>query len=85
MRLRIVAMVLAVCLLLSGCGSWMDGSYSSVKLHTQRPDQVTGDTASVTTYEQLRQKLAELVENDCCLLKENAVSLLNQYFNERKN
>ena len=29
--------------------------------------------------------LADLVENDCCLLKENAVSLLNQYFNERRN
>lgn len=25
--------------------------------------------------------LAELKERDCCLLKENAVSLLNQYFN----
>ena len=63
MRLRITALVLLVCVLLSGCGSWMDGSYSSVKPHTQRPNQVAGDTAAVADYEQLRQKLSELVEN----------------------
>ena len=63
MRLRITALFLAICLLLSGCVSWMDGSYSSVKPHTQRPNQVAGDAAAVANYEQLRQMLAELVEN----------------------
>ena len=63
MKLRIPALMLAVCLLLSGCGSWMDGSYSSVKPHTQRPNQIVGDTAAVENYEQLRQMLSELVEN----------------------
>ena len=63
MRLRITALMIAVCLLLSGCGSWMDGSYSSVKPHTQRPNQIAGDTAAVEDYEQLRQRLSELVDN----------------------
>ena len=62
MRLRIMALILAVGLLLSGCGSWMDGSYSSVKPHTQRENQIEGNTAVVEDYEQLRQMLSELVE-----------------------
>ena len=62
MRLRMIALILAVGLLLSGCGSWMDGSYSSVKPHTQRQNQIEGNTAVVEDYEQLRQMLSELVE-----------------------
>lgn len=63
MKIRIVGLLLALCLLLSGCTSWMDGSYSSVKLHTQRQNQTGGEAISVADYNQLRQALAELVES----------------------
>ena len=63
MRFRIVAYILVICMVLSGCGGWMDGSFSSVKPHTQRENQVIGETATAGNYEQMRQLLAELVKN----------------------
>jgi len=63
MKIRIVTMCLALCLLLSGCGSWMDGSYSSVKLHTDRQDHTGGEAIAVSNYNELRQAMADLVEN----------------------
>lgn len=63
MRIRIMALCLTLCLLLSGCGSWMDGSYSSVKPHTERQNQTGGEAIAVADYNQLRQAMAELVES----------------------
>lgn len=63
MKIRIMALCLVLCLLLSGCGSWMDGSYSSVKPHTERQNQTGGEAITVADYNQLRQALAELVES----------------------
>ena len=63
MKIRITAMLLALCLLLSGCGSWMDGSYSSVKPHTQRQNQTGGEAIAASNYNELRQALSNLVES----------------------
>lgn len=63
MKTRIAVVLLVLCLILSGCGSWMDGSYSSVKLHTQRQEQPGTEAISVADYNQLRQAMAELVES----------------------
>ena len=55
MRSRVVALMLVLCLLLSGCGGWMDGSYSSVKPHTERHNQPGGDSVVASDYSQLRK------------------------------
>lgn len=60
--MRFAALLLALCLLLCGCGSWMDGSYSSVKPHrigNQTPEQ---EFPSVKNMTQLKDVLADLVE-----------------------
>lgn len=77
MKCKIAALVLALCLLLTGCGSWMDGSYSSVKLHTQRQEQSGGEAIAVSSYDQLRQALAETVESGTETLLIN-VAQMNQ-------
>lgn len=61
-RMRKLALLLVFCLLLSGCGSWMDGSYSSVTPHRtsgQTPEQ---EFPSVKNITQLKDVLADLVE-----------------------
>lgn len=63
MKNRIVILVLVLCLLLSGCGGWMDGSYSSVKPHTERHNQPVEESVAASDYTQLRKALVDLVEN----------------------
>lgn len=62
MKIRILALFLVLCLLLSGCMNWMDGSYSSVKLHTERQNQPGDGAVAVSDYSELRNALAEMVE-----------------------
>ena len=57
-----ISAMLVLCMLLSGCGSWMDGSYSSVTPHRisgQTPEQ---DFPSAKNAAQLKAVLADLVE-----------------------
>lgn len=63
MKIRILTLFLVLCLLLSGCMSWMDGSYSSVKLHTERQNQPGDGAIAVSGYTGLRDALAEMVES----------------------
>ena len=62
MRKAFLAILLALCLLISGCSGWMDGSYSSVYPFTDRGQQSNDQIVSVTTFTQLRETLTELVE-----------------------
>ena len=63
MRIRVLAFCLVLAMLLSGCGSWMDGSYSSANLHQSSQNQTGVSTPIVSSYEELRQTLIDLVEN----------------------
>lgn len=63
MKKAMLALLLAACVMLSGCMSWMDGSYSSVHPYTERNQQITNQTVSVATYSQLRDALVEMVES----------------------
>lgn len=59
---KLFAWMLLACLLLSGCGSWMDGNYHSTVPYTQ-PGANTADVViSVDGYGQLYKALAGLVE-----------------------
>ncbi len=55
---RRIAVIVILCLMLSGCDSWMSGSYSSVTPHMQ-DSYSPGSSMDVTTYSQLRQVLTD--------------------------
>ena len=57
---RFAAMILALALLLSGCG-WMDGSYQSVTPHRQHSDDRETNIESASSYLQLRTALENMV------------------------
>ena len=56
-------LILVLCLLLSGCGYWSGGSYSSVKPHTDSANQGEKKTIPVYKYEDLLEALSSLVES----------------------
>lgn len=61
MKIRFLAMCLILCLLLSGCWGWMDGSYSSVNPHRSTQKQPGSEAIVVADYLQLRQAMSEMV------------------------
>lgn len=63
MRKTLLALVLAFCVILSGCTSWMDGSYSSVRPHTEKNQQSADQIIAVSDYQELRNALIDMVEN----------------------
>lgn len=56
-----MALVLALCLLLCACDSWMDGSYQSIKPHQQADSFAQTGTVQVSSYTQLYQALCNMV------------------------
>ena len=61
MRVRIAGMFLAVCLLLTGCESWMDGEYHSVRPHTEQGSREEQEIAKVSNYTQMCEALEDMV------------------------
>ncbi len=61
MRKAGFVLCIVLCMLLTGCSSWLDGSYSSVKPHTERDQPKDDQSITVANYQQLRESLAELV------------------------
>ncbi len=59
---RILATILVLCLLLSGCAHWLDGSYSSVVQHTEPSTQTEDAIHRVENYYQLIKALENMVE-----------------------
>ena len=60
---KMVALMLVLCLLLSGCSYWRKGSYASVKPHEEPNAQTDKPAATVANYEQLETALVSLVES----------------------
>jgi len=58
-----IALLLALCLLLSGCSSWMDGSHLTVTPHQEQIPNVQNTAVSVSNYDQLRSVMEKLVES----------------------
>lgn len=61
---RICGVLAAVflCVLLDGCGFWMDGEYVSVKPHMEQTIQDGDEVIEVSTFMQMRNALSELVD-----------------------
>lgn len=60
---KVIITILTVALLLSGCSSWMDGEYHSVKPHASVNNHVSDDVITVDGYIALRDALVEMVES----------------------
>ena len=52
--------ILALCLLLTGCG-WLDGSYASVKAHQEQPQENRLETMTASNYLDLMEALEQLI------------------------
>lgn len=63
MKIRMVALITGLTVLLSGCSLWMDGEYVSIKPHTGQGYQQEQEAVAVEDYLQLRAVLAEMVDN----------------------
>lgn len=62
MKLKTLTLFLVLCLVLSGCYSWMDGSYSSSVLHHTSHNQASEEACVVQDESELQQVLSERVE-----------------------
>jgi len=61
MKLRLTIMWIIVCMLLSGCTSWMDGEYSSVKPHMEEGYREEQEIIPVSSYQEICDALEEMV------------------------
>lgn len=61
MKGRIAGLLALICLLLSGCGTWMDGSYVSVSPHLRQDAQQRPDINWITNADQLYHALVSMV------------------------
>lgn len=60
---KMTALLMVLCLLLSGCSFWTNGSYSSVEPHKEPANQGEKPAENVSDYEELMDALESLVES----------------------
>ena len=58
-----LCLTLAVCLMLSGCGGWMDGNYVSVTPHEAKLTDVQSGSVSASNYTELLDALTGMVDS----------------------
>lgn len=58
---KLIIPILILSLLLSGCGSWLDGEYHSVKPHLSDGTKLPDDVVTVSSYLQVREALLDVV------------------------
>lgn len=63
MKKHILALVLTLSFLLGGCGAWLDGGYVSITPHQEQTSPMEEGLIEVSTYIELRNVLADMVEN----------------------
>lgn len=61
--IAIVSLLICFCSVLCGCGFWMDGDYVSVVPHQDQSNSPEEEVIEVSTYRQMCNALAELVES----------------------
>ena len=62
MKPKVFAILLALCLMLSGCNSWLDGSYASVTPHAAQQTQISQGLATVSSVQDCVTFLTEMTE-----------------------
>ena len=60
---QFAVMILILCLLLSGCSTWLDGSYHSTKPHEEQQSVSDGESVAVSSYTALCRALGNMVES----------------------
>lgn len=60
---RFGAILLIACMLLSGCSTWLDGSYYSIKPHEEKQEDSDSDIVAVSSYSALCRALTGMVHN----------------------
>ena len=58
---RLTALFLAVCLLLSGCSSWMDGSYVSITPHMEQQSEHSQNLNWISDIDELYEAIRTMV------------------------
>ena len=58
---RLIALLLAACMMLSGCSSWMDGSYVSISPHMAQENDQDQDMDWISDAEQLYEAIRNMV------------------------
>ena len=62
-RKAVVLLALVLCLMLTGCDLWMDGTYYSIQPHQDDHTDEIQASATAASYQELRDILTELIEN----------------------
>lgn len=60
---RIVIAAMMLCLLLTGCSSWMQGHYASVTPHMDKNQQIVEEITAVSNSQQIRNALINIIES----------------------
>lgn len=76
---RAIPIILALCLLLTGCGNWLDGSYHNVFPHEDQNSQADEQIVSVRVYRELYATLVDLVAEG----KESGIISVAEYAQSR--
>lgn len=78
MKIRMMAMLMAISLLLGGCG-WLDGSYVSVTPHQEQTAAVRTENLIISNYEQLLDIMEDVVSKgtEACVI--NVVNYEEDY------
>lgn len=63
MKRPLLVLLLAFCLLLGGCDSWLDGSYASVTPHTAQQSHMNQGLVMVSTPQESISFLVDMIEN----------------------
>lgn len=63
MKIKLLPALLAVCMLLCGCSSWMDGEYYFIEPHAEQGYRSEEDITQVAGYNDLRNAIASTVES----------------------
>ena len=63
MKRTVLVALLALCLLLSGCNSWLDGSYASVNPHAAQQAQIGQGMVTVSTVQESIAFLTDMTES----------------------
>ncbi len=63
MKIGMVGAVLALCLLLTGCSSWMDGHYASVEPYMEQNQKPDGEFTAVSSRGEILDELTNMIGN----------------------